>query len=210
MRKDGRFVHSPRSPVQPLPERSSCARICDGSSNEQSNGDSVRVASPFHEGVCHSTSSQLSCPAAARTLCNQFSPDACTAIGIFEVQAIHVRVLGGTPGGELQAVGRVADQHSVRLDHQTPCPRPFLEQERTEADLRTLCGERCSLESRMFPAERYDCVKVSRCCRPDDRSHGCESRVKPSSFQPSIPPAIFFTRRPRRARLRAALSAPLQ
>lgn len=36
------------------------------------------------------------------------------------------------------------------------------------------------------------------------------ARSKPSSFQPSTPPIIFFTGRPSRARRMAALSAPLQ
>ncbi len=36
------------------------------------------------------------------------------------------------------------------------------------------------------------------------------TRSKPSSFQPSIPPIIFLTGRPSRARRTAALSAPLQ
>ncbi|GEM_PF-6456053 len=44
-------------------------------------------------------------------------------------------------------------------------------------------------------------------------SHGTAapfSRAKPSTFQPSAPPIIFFTFRPRRARRAAARSAPLQ
>jgi hypothetical protein len=36
------------------------------------------------------------------------------------------------------------------------------------------------------------------------------TRRKPSSFHPSMPPIIFFIRRPRRASRAAARSAPLQ
>jgi len=109
-------------------------------------------------------------------------------------------------------MGRVTDDGAVRLDDETPCTRCRTKKvawERMSGGYRI---EHRAFVGSMLGAQSDDRIDICFNCRPnyDHLAGDAATSEKPSTFQPSTPPIIFFTSRPSRASLSAALSAPLQ